>query len=535
MNKTASLIHRRLAEAKASDKETGGNLSSLCISHRTEALACCWSTAMSAVSALLFAVLTPLAVRGELTVVETDNDDGQLKTFQMTVTPAAKPVPALKHRLMLREIDLKHGNAAPYYYRAFMGGLDAEKAVADTFGEEYQTWYSHDARLDELPLEKLHEAVQIWSGPIMNNLRMAAQKRQCDWGWNVEDIRGPELMSFLLEEVQVSRSLSRVLMLQTRLALAEKRTGDAIDMLRLNYRLGRDVAREPMLICDLVGIAIAGIGNMGVIELIAQPGSPNLYWALTELPRPLIDIRNSMRTEMSLGLRTFPFVLDAETAEYSPEEWSRRLAKAFLDFGTISRIGVQNSPYRMTVARIGVTGMSLFAYPGAKQRLIDNNMDRDRVEQMPVGKVIAVDSLHQYRRIADGLEKWHYVPFRVARERKSTDSVHAGGPEAALARGFGYVVASYLLPAIRAARDAEQRLVWQMNGIRTVEAIRMHAAKAGTLPTSLDEIDAVPLPENPATGASYEYTHHGETAVLDLPFSDGFPGIAWRFEITLRK
>lgn len=535
MNRTASPNRWRLAEAKASDRSAGGKSSSRCIWHKTGPLACRWSITMKAASALLLGVLTPLTARGELTVVKTDNDDGQLTTFQMSVTPAAEPVPALKHRLTLREIDLKQGNAAPYYYRAFMGGLQAEKAAVEKFGEEYQTWYGQDARLDELPLEKIHEAVQIWNGPIMKNLRMAAQRRQCDWGWDVEDIRGPELMSFLLQEVQVSRSLSRALILQTRLALAEKRIEDAIGFLRLNYRLSRDVAREPMLICNLVGIAIANMGNWEVIELIAQPGSPNLYWAMTELPRPFIEIRNSVRTEMALGLRTFPFILDAETAEYSPEEWSRRLAKAFIDFGAVSSIGVQTPHHRMTIARIGVTGMSMFAYPSAKQRLTGDGMDRKLVERMPVGKVIAVDSLRQYRRIADGSEKWLYVPFRVARKRESTELIHTGGPEAALTRGFGYVVASFMLPAIQSARDAEQRFVWQMNGIRTVEAIRMHAAKAGGLPRSLDEIDIVPLPENPATGASYEYTLHGETAVLDLPFGDGFPGIAWRFEITLRK
>ena len=480
----------------------------------------------------------PVTALAELTVLESDEDDGRLTIFKLSVTPAGEPVPALKHRLMLREIDLRQGNAAPYYYRTLLGVPAARKATTDRFGDEYHVWYSTaDVSLDELPLEKVREAVGFWSGSVMHNLRTAAQRRECNWEWNLEEVRGLELIQFLLEEIQECRSLSRALMLQVRLALAENRTADAIDVLRLNFQLSRDVAREPLLICDLVGIAIASMGNLKVIELIAQPGSPNLYWALTELPRPLIDIRDTIRAEMSLGLRTFPFILDAETAEHSPQEWSRLLAQALIDSQSLMSNSMGVPDDQMTLVRAGVAGMALFAYPHAKQRLIDGGMDPAQVENMPVGKVIAIDSLHEYRRIADDLEKWHYIPYRTMRSRNPPDPLHDQGRHAAtvLTSGYGYTLAATLLPAIRAARSAEERLLWQMDGIRTVEAVRMHAAVTGQLPRSLSEIEIVPVPENPATGEPFDYTLAGDTAVLDLPFSDGFRGVAWRFEITLKK
>jgi hypothetical protein len=84
-------------------------------------------------------------------------------------------------------------------------------------------------------------------------------------------------------------------------------------------------------------------------------------------------------------------------------------------------------------------------------------------------------------------------------------------------------------------RDAQTRLDWQLNALQTVEAIRMHAAAAGRLPATLAEIKVVPVPQNPVTGQGYEYRLDGDTAVLDLPESDGFAGVAWRFEITLAK
>ena len=192
---------------------------------------------------------------------------------------------------------------------------------------------------------------------------------------------------------------------------------------------------------------------------------------------------------------------------------------------------------QMTLVRAGVAGMAIFAYPHAKQRLINSGMDPARVESMPVGKVIAIDSLHEYRRIADDLEKWQYIPYRTMRSRNPPDPLHdqGGQPAAVLTSGYGYALAATLLPAIQAARSAEERLLWQMDGIRTVEAIRMHAAVTGQLPRSLSEIEIVPVPENPATGEPFDYTLAGETAVLELPFSDGFRGVAWRFEITLAE
>ena len=69
----------------------------------------------------------------------------------------------------------------------------------------------------------------------------------------------------------------------------------------------------------------------------------------------------------------------------------------------------------------------------------------------------------------------------------------------------------------------------------TIEALRMHAAIVGRFPAGLDEIEHVPVPENPATGKRFNYRLSGETAMLELPFSDGMPGMSWRFEIQLAK
>jgi len=55
------------------------------------------------------------------------------------------------------------------------------------------------------------------------------------------------------------------------------------------------------------------------------------------------------------------------------------------------------------------------------------------------------------------------------------------------------------------------------------------------LPTTLAEITVAPVPKNPVTERDFAYRLEGETAILELPLSDGIAGHAQRYEITLAK
>ena len=266
---------------------------------------------------------------------------------------------------------------------------------------------------------------------------------------------GPEIYSFLLPEIQESRSLSRALQLRTRVAIAERDYGRAVDQIRMNYRLGQNVARSPFLVSSLVGIAEASIANAGVIELISAPDSPNLYWALAELPRPLVSIRESIRLEMSLLPRIFPVIGEADVAEHSADEWTRLLVEAS---ESLNMLGGASSVAPKELRQLALTGMSLIVYPAAKQRLIASGMDSSEVERMAVGHVVARDALLESRRLSDEIEKSFYVSFPQSRDLDHSDPFDIHGPEA-ITRGYGYIICSLLLPAVNAARAAEVRFV----------------------------------------------------------------------------
>jgi hypothetical protein len=489
-------------------------------------------------ASLLCVVIGAASGRGELAIVEDADGHQGLTVFKMTVTPAAESVPVFKHRLVPSALELRPGNAALHYTRAIVLGFPSRwNELEKTHGEDFNggagkpEWYSPARPFSELPIEQVRAAANSFDTMVEQCIARGAVRRDCDWGRNIEELEGLDVIGLLLPDVQEMRSIARMLMLRTRLAIADGDYDRAIEHLRMNYRLGRDVASDPILVCGLVGIAIASVGNHEMPELIAAKNSPNMYWALAEMQRPFIDLYPAARYELSWGLKIFPVLLNPEEREHSPEEWARLLAGSLQDMQRAAGDGV-NTEFSDWVMRIGVAGFGLIAYPEAKQRLLDSGMDRAEIERMPVGQVIAIDASREYQRIAQEFEKWWYTPFSVARKRGAE-------PEKILHQrfegGYGRVLAGLMMPALARVRDAQVKLDWQLNGLQTIEAIRMHAAETGKLPTALTEITIVPVPINPVTEQPYEYRLDGDTAVLELPASDGFNGIAWRFEIKLAQ
>ena len=491
---------------------------------------------LSVVVVLPFFLLGGHVVRAELTVVNDAEGQDGLTVYKMTVTPAPEPKPALKHRLTIRPNERQPGNAASHYLRSFAeNSLEGPwKRIRDKFGSEtIDGWYGIDLPIGELPLAEVREAAGAFDSYVEYFIAPASKCRDCEWGLAEEYLDGTESIFFRLPDAQQSREICRALALRTRLAIAERRYDDAIEHMRMNYQLGQDIARQKFLVCSLIGIAEVGISNKTMIDLIAAPDSPNMFWALTELPRPIVGTREAIRLEMSLGQRIFPELLNIEHTEHSPEEWARLIREGMKAYRDVMISEGQSLPQFEPAIGFTSLGASLMIYPGAKQRLIQSGLDTTRVDQMAVGQVLLLDASREYRRIADEFEKWWYIDFPQARYRMDQESALFPGnyPQG----GFGEMIAALLLPAVQAARKAEMRTEWQLQALRVVEAIRMHAAETGALPQSLGEITVVPPPLNPVTLEPYQYRLDGQTAVLDLPFSDGMSGIAWRFEITLAE
>jgi hypothetical protein len=460
----------------------------------------------------------------------------QPQLYKLTVDPAAEPSPALKYSLTPAYMDQTPGNAVPYYYRAALQYRNAAPDQDKGFWDNYDKWMKTPPA--QLPKKEVGDCLGRFE-TMFAQLKTAAYREQCDWDWRLRDLNGPEAIAFLLPEVQDVRGMGRLLALRARLQIAERRYDDAIRTLLLGYKLARDVAEPPTLINDLVGVAIAGVMNDQLLALIDAPGSPNMYWAAAGLPDPFINMQPALRYEMTMPARIFPFLREAESAERSPEQWRTLLVDAVKDLAELSGgIRVFGGEAPKWLPELGATALIAMGYPRAKRELIAAGYTPEQVEKLPVGQAVAIHQSRTYQYVYDEMFKWSFLPYSegLARseqtERKLREEGYLGRP--GQSREIIPVV-SLLMPAVFAAKKAEVRLASRFAGLRTLEAIRMHAAgQKGQLPKSLSDITVVPVPNDPATGSPFAYKLERGRAVLDVPDAK-YPEGGWRLEITIRS
>ncbi|MDB2686924.1 hypothetical protein N9Y42_06900 [Mariniblastus sp.] len=492
----------------------------------------------------LLIVLSASVANGQVTVENMPKNRG--KIYRMKITPAAEPSPIFKHRFSVPARETIAANAATLYLRSF-GGDTLSNLVDNAIekhGDEYSKWRS----IDDLPIEGLldtpaKEVSQTFDQYIDDHIERATFCRYCDWGLGEEDLDGIELYGFLLPSVQNTRSISRVLALQTRVAIAEKRFDRAAELIRMNYQLGRNVGKIKFLVAGLVGIAEVSITNETLVDMIATPGCPNMYYALTELPRPMVDLRDAWRLETNVIETFFPELFDAEEADLDVEAWRAKVKRIYKSvyFGSHGMLeedhpedvgfkDVQSDPsVHQLFLNLTPTVIGVFAYGDAKQQLVDDGDDPQKVEAMPVAQVVAIAASRSIRNRSNKVERWIYQPFDVAlrgfqQEEKAMMNKGLSRP--------GEIISGSLLPAGNDILQDQVRMQRGIDALRVIEAIRMHAAQTGSLPETLDEIKVVPVPKNPATNKPFSYQFKNGTATLDLPSSDGLSR-SKRFELRL--
>jgi len=437
------------------------------------------------------------------------------KAVRITIHPAAEARPSLEYQLLPPFLDRTPGNAAVHY-----GKVNAQQLVF--FGnpdlqEKIGNWTR--TPLDELPRDEVRETVQ--SPLIFDSLRRAARCEQCDW---LLPIHEGDFFTIHLPELSQMRSFARLLALKARLQIAEGEFDEAIRTLQAGYAMGRNAAEGQTLINGLVGVAISNIMSNQLQEMIQQPGAPNLYWALTMLPRPIVDMQPGIEGEMDSLYLMLPELRNLDDTPRTADQW-RHLLHRFWEkvasYADLSKTAAR--PEALTV-------LSIAGYPAAKDALIERGRSHEAVEAMPVPQVILIYTLETYDELRDDLFKWFYVPYSEALDgsREAEENLRRAVRE----RREILPVANVFLPAIRAAHTAIARNDREIAGLRTIEALRIYAAaNEGRLPEKLDDL-TVPVPVDPFTGEPFHYQLDGETAVLQGPPA---PGLLFRVEIKVAR
>lgn len=458
---------------------------------------------------------------------EKKNDKPMEKWFvdrSLAVTPASAPVPALRYRLYPSNMERKEGNAVPIYSRF---AHERSEAKTKQLQEEPQKW-------NKMPLEKLPlDDVKKFLNEHKYNLRqldLGARRRTADWSYTLD---AGDPIGLLLPDMQDMRRYAPLLVLKARVEIAERRYRDALHTLETGFSFSQQIDEAPFLISGLVGIACASQFADCLLELMERPDAPNVYWALTVIPRPLINLRKGYEFERQMLELQFPDLADLSRPR-SAEEWDAAFSRIL--------IGVRTEMKRITEGTEKIKHGNAPNDPAKKSPDLPQarkylaevvGMSGVRIEAMPPAEVLLLYIVHLYHELRDELFKCTYVPYPQARRlAQEAESRLKSAPDTEAGQ-----IARMLLPAIPKVLLAQVRLERKLAALRAIEALRLHAAAhGGQLPDKLDEVTIVPVPNDPGTGRPFEYQRDGQTATLisRIP-GENLETSGLRYHVTIRK
>jgi len=427
-----------------------------------------------------FAALAVLAVpcRGDQT-----GDTGETP-IRLTVSPAPAPKPALRYTLLPELKEINPGNPIQNYYQFFM--------------EQKKFFFDKEAfrRREELlamPINELPARVPQDYGRIaLSQADWAARLDNPDW--QILPKLKTDGVSLRLPDVQELRGLARALQVRFRAEVALSRVDDALGSAKTMFAMSRHLGEHPTLIANLVGFDIANMAIDPLEEMLEQPGRPNLYWALTNLPTPLVPVDKGMEGERVVWMSEFRDLDD--TVPMSTERLKKFIK--YID-KLIAEPGKPNVQAWLD-ARTKDEG----TVSAARHRLVENGLPQERLLRFSAEQVILLDERREYHIRLDDLMKTVNLPAWQA-------EAMMGQTKPGREWLFADAIVGWSVYRVHRKR---WRLDQRIALLRHVEALRLYAAEHdGRLPAKLSEI-SVPLPDDPFTGKPFRYEVTGRTAHL---------------------
>jgi hypothetical protein len=435
---------------------------------------------------------------------------------KLTVTPAAAPQPSLRYELLPKSRQRTAGNAAVYYLRAALlrpaHGPDRDKWIAED--KAVQAW--EDAPIDKLPVKDVRAYLDRYTA-MFRAVEAGSRCERCDW--QLDQTQGMELLIDTLPSVQANREIARYLSLRIKLELAENRPGDALRSVQTGLRLGQRVGEGPILIQMLVGIALTQLFLDRVEDLMSQPDSPNLYWALSTLPRPFINPRPALEGEARFFDAYLSGYDELRAGPIKPER-AREIGEQMLQAlrGAAAHGDDSFAALEPLLSRFGFAAYVALHYESAKNDLLARGRQPKDLNAMPPAQVVLLNAIERVKVLSDNQMKWFLMPIP-----QGYAGVRKVGEQVKTLRGKDhtdvlFTLFSLTVPATQKVFLAHARTERNIAALRTIEAIRLHAAAHdGTPPAKLSDVTAVPVPSDPLTGEPFRYTAQGNTFTLTAP------------------
>ncbi len=467
----------------------------------------------------LLALLAPYANAGDKPAEEKWISDRAI-----TVSPAPAPVPALKYRLFPMISERKDGNAVPIYLRLNHEQSDAARKL---WSEEPVKW--NKLPLDQIPLKEAKEFLQQFRA-FYQQFDLGARRKCAEWNYTLDQ---GSVIDIRLPDTQQMRLFVPMMVLRARVDAAEGNFAAAVRALETGFSFSQQVGDGPFLISELVGIACAYHFADAVSDVVERPGAPNLYWALTAMPRPLIDLRKGMEFEQRVLEMEFPELADLDRPR-TAEAWDAALARFRTHLRTSGFVERGQKPYRPGTAP-GDPAAKSPDLPAARKYLTERaGMKPAEVDAMAPAQVLLTWLARSGREYSDDRFRAAYVPYPRAKALVAESETRLNAaPESEVVQ-----LVRMTLPVVLAVQAAQARIESKLALLRAVEALRLYAAgHGGKLPERLDQVTEVPIPDDPATGKPLEYSLDGATATLISRAPGGNPSAprGIRYRVTVRK
>ncbi|HEX4793982.1 MAG TPA: hypothetical protein VH370_09330 [Humisphaera sp.] len=433
--------------------------------------------------------------------------------------PAATTQPALKYKLLPDVTEQTPGNAALLYLIATKLAPDA-KTTEDLDRKIYPLL---DLPIDQFPIADAKNIL----GQVAERLQyieLAARRQDVEWDVGLRE-RGANAW---LPHLNDMRRLGGMLTLQAHTDMAQHDWAAANHTMQTGFAMARQLGSQPVLVQGLIE---TGIGEQLLardIEVwIEQPAAPNLYWALSNLPQPFVELRPVAQWERADLYFTSPELAQALRGELLPDRWPAVLQQVVSLDAALK--GPTTQPANIDVAA-GARRLTDSMFFAAKRYLADQGVPQIELDSMTAEQVVGTCIFRQYNSVVEELWKAWELPFwqgsqQIAAAEEELTRLRHGGIENPLLR---------TVPAVWRARYSIARLDQHIAALRVVEALRDYAARHdGQPPQVLEEIVNLPIPHDPMSGKPFSYRLDGAVAILEASAPAMSPThITMRFELT---
>lgn len=462
-------------------------------------------------------------------------------TTRISIHPKAIEAKDLENPLLPPYAEMSSGNAMLEYFRAMSYEYNGVRQWTSELIKKKNEWRTMP--LHELPVEEVDAATNSSSLRILED---GARKTYADMAL-IDRIKRDGVHT-LLGEVSALRESVRELILQARIRIAKDKFDAAMQAIRTCFAVARHLSDQIGNINFLVATALANETIASVHDWVSRPDAPNLYWPLTQLPRPLLQCDKLLESELLLN--------DSSVGTHSAEDLKRVMSeKDALDyFSRQNRLFIvrnisfdaSNDPEAIAAIRAYVEKL----YPIAAEFMKKKGVPEAELKAMPKAQLCAMFqreiAYSQIRRYARWIPFDPWVAIRqISRDREENPGFD--GVELASLPKFQFKGEDFDVFASQADKYAltitfmKARLETKINVLALIEMLRDYAVDHPELPESTDALTRYPLNlTDQFTGNPIRYRRiDATTATIEAGPPEGMPGLDFlnqlRYEIRLAK